>query len=113
MKTENRLKKRKQFNWIFKNGKSVYSKDLVLVYTQSKTKACKVGFSVTKKVGKAVVRNKVKRRLKAIVSKHMATISNNFMMIFVAKPSIVDVPFLEVESQVLFLLKKAQSKKEI
>ena len=50
---ENKLKKRKQFNWTFKNGSSVHSKDLTIVYTPTRSNDFKVGFSVTKKVGKA------------------------------------------------------------
>lgn len=107
MKKEYTLKKRKQFNWTFKNGKQVYSKDIVLVYTESKAKKYKVGFSVTKKVGKAVVRNKIKRRLKAIVTNLQNDILNKHTLIFVAKPSSVDCLFSDLEEQVMFLLKKA------
>ena len=107
MKDKNRLKKRKQFNWTFKNGSSVHSKNLAIVYTSTRSNDFKVGFSVTKKVGKAVVRNKVKRRLREIVSK----IQNNLLpyrtFIIVAKPTAKDVPFLELKEEVLALLKKA------
>ena len=113
MKKENRLKKRKQFNWTFKNGKSVHSKDIVLVYTPSYAKEYKVGFSVTKKVGKAVVRNKIKRRLKAIVFEFENLILPKHTIIFVAKPSIVESEFLDLKSQVDTLLKKANLLKEI
>ncbi len=113
MKKENRLKKRKQFNWTFKNGKSVHSKDLVLVYTSSYAKEFKVGFSVTKKVGKAVVRNKVKRRLKEAVLEFSNFIIPKHTIIFVAKPSASDTEFLEIKSQVAMLLKKANLLKEI
>ena len=107
MKKENRLKKRKQFNWTFKNGKAVHTDNLTLVFTPSWAKDYKVGFSVTKKVGKAVVRNKIRRRLKAIVTKHQQEICQKHTLIFVAKPSIVDTPFQDIESQVLLLLKKS------
>ena len=106
MKKENILKKRKQFNWTFKNGKQAYEKDVVLVYTQTKSKNYKIGFSVTKKVGKAVVRNKIRRRLKAIVTKFQDQIADKFTLIFVAKPSSVDCQFCDLEVQVTNLLKK-------
>ena len=113
MKKENRLKKRKQFNWTFKNGKSLHSKDLVLVYTSSYAKEFKVGFSVTKKVGKAILRNKIKRRLKAIVFEYQNLILPKHTMIFVAKPSAATTEFLDIKSQVEMLLKKANLLKEI
>jgi len=113
MKKENRLKKRKQFNWIFKNGKTIKEKDVSIVYSSSYGNDYKVGFSVTKKVGKAVVRNKIKRRMKAIVSKYENNIATKHTMIFVAKPSIVDSKFEDIESQIILLLKKANLFKEI
>lgn len=113
MKKENRLKKRKQFNWIFKNGKTIKEKDVVIVYNSSYGNDYKVGFSVTKKVGKAVVRNKVKRRLKAITTKYRNNIMPKHTMIFVARPSIVETKFEDIENQIIVLLKKANLYKEI
>ena len=113
MKKENRLKKRKQFNWTFKNGQSVFADDLILVFTKSWAKDYKVGFSVTKKIGKAVIRNKVKRRLKSIVTNYQNNIVERHTLIFVAKPTIVDKPFETIKSQVEMLLKKAKLYKEI
>ena len=113
MKKENRLKKRKQFNWIFKNGKTIKGQDVFIVYNSSYGNDYKVGFSVTKKVGKAVVRNKVKRRLKSILTKYRNNIVSKNTMIFVARPSIVDLKFNEIENQIVSLLKKANLYKEI
>ena len=113
MKKEYRLKKRKQFNWTFKNGTSVREKDIVLVYTSSWASGYKVGFSVTKKVGKAIVRNSIKRKLKEIVTKYQSNIKDKHTLIFVAKPDIVNRTFLEIEGQVVSLLKKAELFKEI
>ncbi len=113
MKNKNKLKKRKQFNWTFKNGKSLGSKNLVLVYHESKGKDYKIGFSITKKVGKAVVRNKVKRRLREIITNYQSNIQNHNTMIFVARPSIVDLTFLQMKSEVEWLLKKSNLFKEV
>ncbi|MGN1212549.1 MAG: ribonuclease P protein component [Christensenellales bacterium] len=107
MKKENRLKKRKQFNWTFKNGQKCYGKNLILVFNSSWAKDYKVGFSVTKKVGKAVVRNKVKRRIKEAVRIYQNNIAQNHTLIFVAKPQIVDVEFSTIVKEVEFLLKKS------
>lgn len=107
MKKENRLKKRKQFNWTFKNGQKTYSKNLVLVFNSSWAKDFKVGFSVTKKIGKAVVRNKTKRRLREVVKMFEKNIAPKHTLIFVAKPEIINVDFLNIVKEVEFLLKKS------
>lgn len=105
---ENRLTKRKEFGYIYKKGKSVYSKHLMLVYVPTKFKNIRVGFSVSKKVGKAHTRNLIKRRLRAIIqdmlSKNLLK-TNNY--IFIANNSIVDLSYEELVSQVRFVLNKA------
>ena len=107
MKKENRLKKRKQFNWTFKNGQKCYSKNMVLVYNSSWAKDYKVGFSVTKKVGKAVVRNLVRRRIREAGKTWQNNIAPKHTLIFVAKPEIVNQDFMTIVKEVEYLLKKS------
>ena len=111
MEQKNRLKKRKQFKWTFKNGKSLSEKHISIIFVNSKTKDTKIGFSVTKKVGKAVVRNKKKRQMKEVVSKHIGAICNHLTIIFVAKPSIVEADYFQIEQDILSLIKKANLQK--
>lgn len=104
---ENRLTKRKEFGYIYKKGKSVYSKHLMLVFVPTKLKNIRVGFSVSKKVGKAHTRNLIKRRLRAIIQeliKQNSIKTNNY--IFIANNGICDLTYLELKQQVLYLLKK-------
>ena len=107
MKKENRLKKRKEFAYIFKKGESVSSKFVVLVYTSSKLKKYKVGFSAGKKVGKAVYRNKVKRRIKEAVFSYRNNLKGSYNYIFVAKPNSVDASYQDIKQCVEYLLKKS------
>lgn len=113
MKKENRLKKRKQFKWTFKNGKAVHSKNIVLIYTTTRGTDFKVGFSVTKKVGNAVVRNHTKRLMRESVSSFQNNIISQHTIIFVAKPSIVEGNFESIKSEMLSLLKNAKLYKEV
>ena len=104
---ENRLTKRKEFGYIYKKGRSVYSKHLMLVYVPTKLKNIRVGFSVSKKVGKAHTRNLIKRRLRAIIQDLLnqnLIKTNNY--IFVAGSSITELTFEELKSQVMYVLKK-------
>ena len=104
---ENRLTKRKEFGYIYKKGRSVYSKHLMLVYVPTKLKNIRVGFSVSKKVGKAHTRNLIKRRLRAIIQdmlKQNLIKTNNY--IFVANSSITELTFEELKSQVMYVLSK-------
>ena len=66
MEDTNRLKKRKDFTKTYKKGRSLNGRAVILCYRKTTRPYYRVGFTVSKKVGKAVVRNKVRRRLKEI-----------------------------------------------
>lgn len=103
----NRLKKRYQFNYVYKNGTHFSSSALVLYVTTSKTKSIKVGFAVTKKLGKAVVRNLIRRRLREIVRNHLPNLKQNYNIIVVARDNIAEFSFEELSNQFLSLANKA------
>ncbi len=107
IKKENRLRKRKQFNYLFKNGKGLGCEYFSLVYLPLKTKNFKVGYSVSKKVGKAVVRNKMKRRLKECVRSFSNEIKNEFYIIIVAKSKIIELEFVDMNEKLYKLFRKA------
>ena len=54
-----------------------------VIYLPLKTKNFKIGYSVSKKVGKAFIRNKVKRRLKECVLKLSNNIKNELIPIII------------------------------
>lgn len=62
MQSAYRLRKRKQFQYVYHRGKSCACRELVLLYVRSPR--LQVGFSVSRKVGNSVMRNLVKRRLR-------------------------------------------------
>ncbi len=106
------LKKNKEFNYVYRKGKSVANRYLVLVYLKRKTDDLKVGFSVSKKIGKAVVRNQVRRRLKEALRQVMDEVSPNTLMVLIARPGITELDFKAVQQNVKHILKKAALFKE-
>lgn len=107
LKTQNRLKKRKEFAYIYRKGERVYSNHLTLIKIFSKFLAPKIGFSVSNKIGKAVVRNKIKRQLREIVRPLVPQIKN-CNLIFVAKENITETTFSELQNEVTRVLKKGK-----
>lgn len=82
--TYDRLKKEKDFNLVFKKGKRIQAETLGLCYIPSKQ--LKVGFSVGKRHGKSVVRNRLKRILRESFRSFSQDIRENFFFVFIPKP---------------------------
>ena len=64
MQKQHRLRKSRDFAAVRREGKSWADRRLVLVARRTGGEHCRFGFSVSKRVGNAVVRNRVKRKLK-------------------------------------------------
>ena len=80
-----RLKKEKDFNLVFKNGKKLFSKNLTVVFFPSKE--IKAGFAVSKKHGTSVKRNRIKRLLRECFRSFLPNIRQNFFFVFIPKVS--------------------------
>ena len=78
-----RLKKQKDFDRVFKEGKRLFSESLTLIYLPSKE--LKVGFAVSKKHGKSVVRNRIKRLLRESFRSFSPEKMKNFFFVFMPK----------------------------
>ncbi|MGP9536718.1 ribonuclease P protein component [Brachybacterium sp. AOP43-C2-M15] len=72
--------------------------------------APRVGFVVSKRIGNAVVRNRVTRRLREIVRPHLATLPPGSAIVLRALPGIQDQPFAALQDDVGSALASAERK---
>ena len=102
VRADHRLKKQVQFNYIFRKGERKSSKFFTLFVVKSKFSNYKIGYSISKKVGKANKRNLLKRRLKEIVRlNHLP--QNGFNYILMARVGSAELDYKEIEKQVIRL----------
>lgn len=64
LKKTYRLKRRQDFRRVYQRGKSTANRAFVLCWRPNRSGVPRVGFSVSKKIGKAVERNRVRRKLR-------------------------------------------------
>ena len=108
LRSENRLKKRKEFAYLYNNGKAKHAPHLTLVYLPTKHRPLKIGFSLSKKIGKAHTRNLVKRRLRAIAFDWVKLMKDNFNVVFIGKPGIENLTFSQIREEMENLIKQSE-----
>ena len=108
LKSINRLKKRKEFAYLYKNGIAKHTENLTIVYLPTKHRPLKIGFSINKKIGKAHIRNLIKRRLRACVRPIVPNLKNNYNVVFIAKSGIEKLSYSDIEKQVIKLLEQTE-----
>ncbi len=80
-----RLIRRSDFGRVYSRGKSCAT-DLVVVYVlPNRGQTTRIGFSVSKKLGKAVIRNRVKRKLREAVRETLPELTTGYDVIIVAR----------------------------
>lgn len=106
LQKENRLTKRKAFNYVYKNGKSKAGESLIVNYIPTKLNVCKIGFSVSKKVGKAHERNRIKRILRETMKSLLPRLNQKYNYILSAKPTIIGKTFHKIQEELFQILNK-------
>lgn len=101
------LKRNKQFRQVYRKGKSVACRELVLIYAKNRSDMVHVGFSVGKKLGNSVVRNRVKRRLREAFRPNLPLLLPGFDLIVIARDAARDAPFSSLTDSLRYLLRKA------
>ena len=102
------LKKKKDFERVFKKGKSVNNDFLVLKFLPSGLANSRFGIIVSQKVSKkAVVRNKIRRRIRETIRLGAGKIGNQIDAVVICRPGIEKKSFGEIQEIVEKALRKA------
>ena len=112
LKKTNRLKKRKEFNYIYKKGQVAHSSNFLIHYVRAFRPYAQIGISVSKQVGNSVVRSRVKR----IISEACRLNIDKFAVknyVITAKESAKDKKSDEIEKELLRVLAKNNLLREV
>lgn len=101
-----RLRKHHEFSAVYRYKKSKATPSLVCYCMPNDGANNRFGFSLSKKIGKAHVRNRYKRRLREITRLHASSFRSGYDIILVARKNIVTLDYLQLEKEYLALMKK-------
>lgn len=106
MRREQRLKRRQDFSAVYRSGKAYGAGPLVLrVKRNLETAAPRYGFAISRKVGNAVQRNRIKRRLRALA--RQSGVGGQVDIVIIARPRAAEATHAELERTLRRLLARA------
>ncbi len=105
MKGEEHLTKTSQYALVYSKGSSWVSDLVVMKVLPNGLGLTRYGFSVSQRVGKAVVRNRVKRLLREIL--RQTPLPPGWDIVFIARPPAASVRYARLEKSVRVLLSRA------
>ena len=101
-----RLKKNGDFQKLFKKGKRVFSPSLTVIYSPCRENTL-MGIALSKKHGKAVVRNRIKRLIRAAFSHNADKLAGNYNIVIM--PKIADeYDYKSIEKSLVSCLKRME-----
>ena len=105
MRREERLNKTQQYASVYSSGSTWTSRLLVVKALPNGLSLSRYGFSVSKRVGKAVIRNRVKRLLREIL--RTMPLKPGRDIVFIVRPAAASVDYRTLEQVIENLLSRA------
>jgi ribonuclease P protein component len=97
-----------EFERVRKEGRAERGRLLIVsVLAAQDRHRLRAGFVTSKRVGSAVVRNQIRRRLREIVRKHQQELLPDFWVVTIARPAAARASYGELEDEWLRLAKRA------
>lgn len=100
------LKNNYDFRRLYQKGKSAGTHRLLLYCRRTRRPQNRVGYTVSTKLGNAVHRNRVRRRLREVYRLHEGLFQPGWDIVVVVRHGGIDAPFRELEADFLRLMKK-------
>jgi len=99
LRPEERIRKKNDFSSLYKKGYRYRGRYFNLVYLSSSLSYSRMAVVVSRKVGNAVERNKVKRRLRDLYRRNKGLLREALDLLIIAKPEIRDLPWQALKAE--------------
>ena len=103
MKFSESLKKNRDFQNVYNNGKSYANKYLVMYVLENNSNKNRIGISVSKKVGNSVIRHRITRLIRESYRLQEDVFNSSLDIVVIARSSAREVGYKEIESALLHL----------
>jgi ribonuclease P protein component len=113
--TQHRLRKHADYQLVYKAGRKQFAKQIGYFYAlrpadrRSDTPGPRIGLTVPKALGKAVDRNRIKRRMREAVRANLALITAPVDVILHPRRSVIDLDFLQLKREVAQIIRAVQA----
>ena len=99
------IKSSREYTEIINTNKCKRNKYFSVYYRKNNDKN-KYGITVPKKTGTAVIRNKIKRRVKNIIDNNKNIVQKNYDYVIIVKKGIIDLTYQELSCELINTFKK-------
>ena len=102
------LKKNSDFRRLYSKGKSAVTPFMVVYCRRNGLDHNRVGYTVSTKLGHAVVRNRVRRRMRELYRTNESKLRPGYDIVMVARTRAIFARYSDLESSFLRLMKKLE-----
>jgi ribonuclease P protein component len=113
--TPHRLRKHADYQLVYKAGRKQFSKQIAYFHAirpadrRSDTPGPRIGLTVPKALGKAVDRNRIKRRLREAVRANLPLLASPVDVILHPRRSVITLDFLQLKREVAQIFRSVQA----
>lgn len=97
---KNTIKENRDFRFAYKRGKKIVTPYIVMHYYKNRTDTTKIGITVSTAIGKAHVRNRVKRLVREAYRMYSESVLNGYNIVWVSRSKTAFSSFEDVRKSV-------------
>jgi ribonuclease P protein component len=103
-----RLLKHADFQVVYQKGRKHFSGNMTAFYRESHRTGPRVGFTIGKVLGGAVVRNRIRRRMRAVVRRHLCELARPLDLVLHPRKSVLTLDFAQLDAEIAIVFAAVQ-----